>query len=72
MSKKTMKQIILEHLEENGTITSWEAITNYGCTRIHEYIRQLRRENYNIKSVSKSVTTRFGRKTNIAVYTLMK
>ena len=50
-SKIGMKKRILEHLEKYGSITSWEAIYNYGCTRISEYIRQLRFENYNIQTI---------------------
>lgn len=44
---------ILNHLVENGTITSWEAITKYHCTRLSEYIRQLRSEGKNITSTRK-------------------
>ena len=29
---------ILKHLDNYGSITSWEAIKEYGCTRLSQYI----------------------------------
>lgn len=67
-----MKQRILDHLEKYGTITSWEAIRDYGCTRISEYIRQLRADGYLIINVTEKGTNRFGEKTNWVRYTLVE
>lgn len=39
-----MKERILNYMKENGSITTWEAIKEFGCTRLSEYIRQLRTE----------------------------
>lgn len=44
MKKFTMKDRIIKYLEDYGSITSWEAIQELGCTRLSEYIRQLRLE----------------------------
>lgn len=41
-----MKDRILRHLEKYGSITSWEAIKEYGCTRLSQYIYLLRNEGY--------------------------
>ena len=43
-----MKQIILDHLLEHGSITSLEAIAVYQCTRLSQYILLLRKDGYNI------------------------
>ena len=67
-----MKQRILDHLEKYGTITSWEAIRDYGCTRISEYIRQLRADGCLIINVTEKGTNRFGEKTNWVRYTLVE
>lgn len=67
-----MKQRILNHLLKFGTITSWEAIRDYGCTRISEYIRQLRADGYLIINVAEKGTNRFGEKTNWVRYTLVE
>ena len=47
---KTARDRVLDHLEKYKTITSWEAIQNYGITRLSEYIRQLRLDGYMIAS----------------------
>lgn len=39
-----MRELVLIYLQEHGTITTWEAIKELGCTRLSEYIRQLRKE----------------------------
>lgn len=44
MKKTTMKDRILNWLMDFGTITTWDAIQHLGCTRLSEYIRQLRLE----------------------------
>ena len=38
------------HLKEWGSLTSWDAIMRYRCTRLSEYIRQLREEGLDIYS----------------------
>lgn len=38
-----MEEIILKHLEEHGSITTWEAIELYKCTRLGHYIFLLRK-----------------------------
>ena len=51
MAKKlTMIDRIWRHLLEYGSITTWEAFMEYGCTRLSEYIRQLRQD-YEIQDV---------------------
>ena len=39
-----MEEIIFNHLVEHGSITSWEAITLYHCTRLGHYILLLRQK----------------------------
>ena len=36
-------QLVKEHLLRKGNITSWEAITNYGATRLSAIIFNLRK-----------------------------
>lgn len=51
-----MSQIdqIHTHLVNHGSISSWEAISEYRITRVAEYIRQLREMGLDIKSEWKS------------------
>jgi len=64
-----MKQydLILNHLKEHGTITTWEAIQEYGVTRLSEFIRQIR-QNYNITDEWVGTTNRYGRKVKYKKY----
>ena len=67
---KTMKERVLDHLKKHKTITSWEAYSKLGCTRISEYIRQLRCDGYLIESVPTKSINRYGEISNYATYTL--
>ncbi len=71
-TKKTMKDRVLEYLKKYGTITSWEAYSNLGCTHLSEYIRQLRADEYFIVSVPTRSKNRYGEISNYSTYTLKK
>ena len=67
---KTARDRVLEHLEKYKTITSWEAIQNYGITRLSEYIRQLRLDGYMIASNWTVTLNRYGDKVRYVIYEL--
>ena len=49
MSERTQMQLIMAHLERRKKgITSWNAITEYGITRLAKYIHELRRMGWSI------------------------
>lgn len=49
MSERTQMQLIMTHLERRKKgITSWDAITEYGITRLAKYIHELRRMGWSI------------------------
>lgn len=62
---KTKK--VLNHLQEKGTITSWEAIQNYGATRLSSIIFNLRKK-YDIDTIMTEATDRYGNNSRYAVY----
>tara|TARA_Y100000389_G_C17465522_1_gene525150 strand:- start:1186 stop:1479 length:294 start_codon:yes stop_codon:yes gene_type:complete len=62
------KTSVMWHLLDKQTITSWEAIKEYGATRLSAIIFNLREENYNIVTIPNKRTNRFGRTINIAKY----
>lgn len=39
-----MKQRVIDYINEFGSITTFQAFTDLGCTRLSEYIRQIREE----------------------------
>ena len=67
--KKTQTSEILKYLQNNGTITSWEAIERFGATRLAAIIHSLRHKyGYNIGVRDKEITTRYGKKVIVAEY----
>ena len=56
-----MKQRIIDYIEEFGSITTFQAFTDLGCTRLSEYIRQIREDR---KVLDKTISTknRYGEK----------
>lgn len=66
----THKERILRHLEDGKTITTWQAYKEYGCSRLAEYIRQLRYEGYPITGTTIKGLNRFGDKTHYTEYKL--
>ena len=63
-----MENRILNHLVENGSITTWEAIKEYGCTRLSQYIYLLRNKGYLIEDRQVSSVNRFGEKVSFKQY----
>ena len=66
-----MKERILRHLVDYGTITSWEAIREYGCTRLSHYIYVLKKEGNNITGEREPFVNRYGEKSNFTRYRLV-
>lgn len=64
-----MKERILRYIQEFGSITTKEAFDDLGCTRLAEYIRQLRLE-YNIADEWLKGKNRFGETTHYKKYWL--
>lgn len=64
---------VLQHLEEFGSITSWEAIKSYGATRLSAIIFNLRHK-YDMNIINKPVDfiDRYGNRSSFAKYILVK
>lgn len=61
---------VFRHLRHNGSITSWEAIREYGITRLSAVIFDLRREGWNITDEWEYTTNRYGEPTKFKRYKL--
>ena len=57
---KGHKERLLNYLQQNGKITTMEAIEKLRNTRLSEYIRQLRKDGYIINNIHKTGTNVFG------------
>lgn len=64
-----MRERVLNYIRDFGSITTFEAFTELGCTRLSEYIRQLRIE-YDIKDEWITSTNRYGEKVQFKKYWL--
>ena len=58
----TQNEMILQHLKEKGSITSAEAFTLYGVTRLSARIYDLRRYRHCIRNDLQEKENRFGKK----------
>lgn len=59
-NKITMVDRVLKFIEDVGHITTWDAIQQLGCTRLSEYIRQLREQGYDIQDEWSEARNRYG------------
>lgn len=66
----THKERIERHLKDYKSITQLECAKEYGNYRLSEYIRRLRQEGWNIKSVWQTGINRYGEDTHYVKYEL--
>ena len=70
--KQTQCERILRHLRDYGSITSLEAITEYGVLRLASRINDLKGQGYNISVSRGKGKNRYGEPTSFAVYHLVE
>lgn len=58
--KITKTSMVLDHLKKHGSITSIEAIDNYGATRLSAIIFCLRKKGYDIDTINMKGIDRYG------------
>ena len=63
---------ILEYLRTNGSITSWEAIQHFRCTRLSGRIYDLRKRGFNITATTEESVDASGAKVRYSRYHLEK
>jgi hypothetical protein len=68
---KNQYEAILYHLKTQNNITSWEAVKEYGATRLSSIIFNLRKNGYNIESIPEKTRNRFGNSVTFVKYTLI-
>ena len=68
----TQAERVLEHMRKYGSITSLEAINEYGILRLASRISDLRRKGYHVDSKMDVVQNRYGEKCRVKRYTIKK
>ena len=61
---------IIRHLQDHGSITTLEAINEYGILRLASRVNDLKRRGYNIVGETKTGRNRYNEKTSFKVYRL--
>lgn len=64
-----MKDRVLRYMQDFGSITTFQAFTDLGCTRLSEYIRQIRQDHI-VTDEWVSTTNRYGEKVQYKKYRL--
>lgn len=72
MRTHNKSQLVRDHLLSKGSITSWDAIQQYGATRLSSIIFNLRKAGYNIITQDIAFTDRFGNDGQYANYVLVR
>ena len=70
MEKTNKSKLCKDYLIRKGSITSWEAIENFGATRLADIIFRLRKAGYGIKTDTILFTDRYGNQGSYAKYTI--
>ena len=70
MKKLTQHERILYYIKIFGSITTFEAFTELGITKLTTRISEMRRDGINIEGTPITVENRFGDKCHINRYTL--
>ena len=70
--KETQCDRILRHLKDYGSISSLEAITEYGILRLASRINDLKKRGYKITSTTGTALNRYGENTHYSVYKLIE
>lgn len=71
--KQTMhgqRQMILDYLKENGTITPFEAFSKLGITKLATRISEMKRAGYTFKQEMCTSTNRYGKECRYMRYAL--
>lgn len=66
----TQCEKIIRVLEDSGSITSWEAMQEFGIMRLASRINDLKKAGYNIDREMITSTNRYGETVRYAKYTL--
>ena len=70
--RETQCDRILRHMRDFGSISSLEAIMEYGILRLASRINDLKRCGYNIVSTTETAINRYGEVTHYSVYKLIE
>lgn len=66
--RRTQKQVVRDWLDKGNTLTRLEAFERFGIFELAARIKELEADGYEVDRESKAITTRYGVKTAVTVY----
>ena len=67
----SQNQMILEHMQKNGSITQAEAINLFGCYRLGARIWELKQAGHKISRIMETAQNRYGIPVRYARYAII-
>lgn len=67
-SVETQTNEVLTHFQTKGSLTSWEAITEYRATRLADIVFRLKKKGHNIATVMEEAVNAEGERKRYARY----
>lgn len=67
---RSQNEMILQFMQDYGSITQMDALNEFGCMRLASRISDLKRAGHNISSTMCKGTNRYGQTTTYAKYRL--
>jgi len=71
LENQNKHELVLQHLQKKGSITSWEAINLYRATRLSSIIYRLRDRGLNITTTMVEKTNFKGHISKFGIFTLL-
>lgn len=66
----TQKEMILQYINDFGSITSYQAYADLGITQLATRVKELKKKGYVFKTVQQCGTNRYGKPTHYVKYYL--
>jgi len=68
----TQKQAVLRYINDFGSISSMEAFSELGVTRLADVIYRIKKDGREVNSVTETIVNRYGVKVNFSRYNIPK
>lgn len=64
----TQKEMIIDFIKQNGSITTLQAVRRLGCTRLASRIYDLKQDGYEFETETKKSKNRYGKVVTYSEY----
>lgn len=68
----TQKEMILQYINDFGSITSYQAYTDLGITQLATRVKELKKKGYSFNTVQQCGVNRYGKPVHFVKYSLTK